>query len=162
MKISGYLAFIIVLIATACSESVQKTEAFSFEYAKPESAGFLPDSLSNIAAFIERLVEEEKIPGAVAAITKGGKIVYLKAAGYADIENNVKLKPDHIFRLASMTKPVTSLAIVQLADRGKLSFADPVSKYIPEFSNPEVLESINWNDTTWTTVPSEREVTIHD
>jgi len=154
----------IIFILAGCDNPGTEPDSanFEFETAAPETTGMSPDTLQAVTEFLQRAVEEEMIPGAVAVITKEDKIVYREAVGYADVENEIELKPDHIFRLASMTKAVTSLAVVQLADRGLLSFDDPVSKYIPEFSEPTVLESVNWSDTTWTSVPAERDITIHD
>lgn len=164
MKKTYIFSLLILITVIGCDmpQQVNTSTKFEFEQANPEDEGLSPDSLQSVTDFLQRTVQQNMIPGAIAVISKDDKIVFKKAVGFADIEKEIELQDDHIFRLASMTKAVTSLAVVQLADRGSLSFDDLVSKYIPEFSNPEVLESVNWSDTTWTAVPANREVTIHD
>lgn len=164
MKKFFTFATLAIALLMGCDNPQSETESvqFEFETMAPERAGLSPDTLQAVTGFLQKAVEDEMIPGAVAVITKDDKIVYKEAVGYADIENEIELEEDHIFRLASMTKAVTSLAVLQLADRGLLSFDDPVAKYIPEFSEPRVIESLNWSDTTWTAAPAEREVTIDD
>ena len=100
--------------------------------------------------------------GAVALVIKDGKIAYYKAAGYNDIEAKQKMPKDGIFRIASQTKAITSVAIMMLFDEGKLLLNDRVSKFIPTFSKPTVLKEFNSKDTTYTTIPASREITIKD
>ncbi len=120
------------------------------------------DSLQNINDLLNQAVDEQWIAGAVALVAVDGEIVYEEAFGYKNISQNIKMQPDAIFRMASMTKPITSIAILKLYEDGKLDFQDPVSKYIPEFANPQVLLEINPADSSYTTKPASREVTIHD
>ena len=94
-------------------------------------------------------------------IVKDGALVYNQALGMADMEKNEEMESDHIFRLASMTKPVTTVAILMLAERDSLNVSDPVSEYIPEFADIEVIESVEMSDTTWSARPSDTPVTIH-
>ena len=101
-----------------------------------------------------------QIPGAVVFIARNGKIIYHKAYGYSDVENKIALKKDDIFRIASQTKAITSLAVMMLFEEGKFLLGDPLSRYIPEFKNPKVLVSVNWADTTYTTMPAKSEITI--
>ncbi len=100
--------------------------------------------------------------GAVAYIVQDGKPVYNKAFGFADKSANQKMQTDNIFRIASQTKAITSVAAMMLYDEGKLKLTDPVSKYIPGFAHPKVVASFNAQDSTYTTVPAKREITIHD
>src|SRR5690606_33940078 len=93
---------------------------------------------------------------------KDGKIVYHKAIGYNDLDKKTPLKRDAIFRIASQTKAITSVAVMMLYEEGKFLLKDPISKYIPEFAKPRVLDKFNAEDTTYTTVPTKREITIHD
>lgn len=136
--------------------------AFSqtFTTGKPEDAGMSTARLAKIDKLIEEHIANKWIPGAVVLIARNGKIVYNKSFGYADVENQTPLKKDNIFRIASQTKAITSLAVMMLFEDGKFGLDDPVSRYIPEFKNPKVLVNLNWKDTTYTTTPAKSEITI--
>lgn len=122
--------------------------------------GVSADRLAQLDKTINDYVEKGQIPGAVVFIARNGKIVHHKAFGYSDAENKVLLKKDDIFRIASQTKAITSLAVMMLFEEGKLFLDDPISHYIPEFKNPKVLASVNWGDTTYSTTPAKSEITI--
>lgn len=107
-------------------------------------------------------MEEECLPGAVALVARHGKTAYFKSFGMVDPEAGMPLRPDAIFRLASMTKPVVSVAVMILYEEGRLLLSDPVSKYIPAFQDPQVLIEFNAEDTTYTTEPARREITVRD
>ncbi|MGK0327572.1 serine hydrolase domain-containing protein [Polaribacter sp.] len=104
-------------------------------------------------------VGNREIPGAVILITKNQKEVFHKAYGFSDLENKIQLKENAIFRLASMTKALTAVAILQLNEKGLLNLNDEVSTYIPEFKNPELLVDV-LADSTFTTIPAAGEITI--
>lgn len=128
--------------------------------AKPEEAGFSTLRLQRIDKFVEDYVAKKWIPGAVVLIARNGKIVYHKAYGYSDVESKAPLKKDHIFRIASQSKAITSLAVMMLFEEGKFLLDEPVSKYIPEFKSPKILDRMNWADSTYTTQPAKSEITI--
>ena len=128
--------------------------------ANPETEGLSFERLKQIDANINQWIKEEQLNGATAIILRNGKIVYHKAFGLAS--KNVPMKNDNIFRIASMTKPIISAAAMMLYEDGKFLLTDPVSKFIPEFKNPVVLDKYNAADTTYTTVPAKREITIRD
>lgn len=128
--------------------------------AKPEDHGMATARLNKIDQLVTDLVDRQQIPGAVVLIMRNGKAVYHKAYGFRDAENKVALRKDDIFRIASQTKAITSLAVMMLFEEGKFLLDDPVSKYIPEFRNPKLLVNLNWADTTYTTTPAKSEVTI--
>ena len=130
--------------------------------ASPETAGFSSDRLTRIDNLFKEYIDKRWIAGGAAIVAKDGKIVYYKALGYDDIDTKAPLKRDAIFRIASQTKAITSVAVMMLYEEGKFLLTDPVSKYIPEFKNQQVLDKFNAADTTYTTVPAKREVTIHD
>jgi CubicO group peptidase (beta-lactamase class C family) len=134
--------------------------AQTFTTGKPEEAGMSTARLSKIDKVIEEHLANKWIPGAVVLIARNGKIVYHKAYGYADVESKTALKKDNIFRIASQSKAITSLAVMTLWEDGKFGLDDPISRYIPEFKNPKVLVSLNWKDTTYTTTPAKSEITI--
>ncbi len=113
-----------------------------------------------IDSMLSKAIEENEIPGAVALITRNGKIVYHKAFGMADNESKRSLNSDDIFRIASQTKAITSTAIMMLWEEGKFRLDDPISKYIPEFKNAVILDSLYEVDTSFLTSPADNQITI--
>jgi CubicO group peptidase (beta-lactamase class C family) len=108
---------------------------------------------------MQEYVDSNRIGGAVALVMRDGKVVYQRAVGWADREAKRPMTNDAIFRIASESKPVTSVAILQLAEQGKLAIDDPVAKYIPSFAHSLVA---NAADTGRTLVPAQRAITIAD
>ncbi|MCP9200310.1 beta-lactamase family protein [Gramella sp. GC03-9] len=129
------------------------------EEASPESVGISSERLGKISAMLEAQVENKNIPGAVALIARDGKIVLYEAFGDANIQGE-DLEKDDIFRIASQTKAITATAVMILWEEGKLRLDDPVSKYIPEFKDPVILESFNEKDSSYTTKPAASPITI--
>lgn len=130
--------------------------------ASPESAGFSSGRLKRIDNAMNEWVTKGWVQGCEALIIRNGKIVYYKAAGYDDLDTKKPFPKDGIFRIASQTKAIVSVAIMMLFDDGKIALNDPVSKYIPTFKGQQVLDKFNAADTTYTTVPATREITIRD
>ncbi|HTQ64321.1 MAG TPA: serine hydrolase domain-containing protein [Puia sp.] len=130
--------------------------------ANPESAAMSPDRLKRIDQLVNEYVNNKWIAGAAAIIVRDGKIVYYKGLGFDDIDKKIPMKRDEIFRIASQTKAITSTAVLILYEEGKFLLDDPVSKYIPEFKNPKVVDKFNLADSSYTTVPAKREITIRD
>lgn len=127
-----------------------------------EAAGFSTERLTRIDKVMNEYVDKGKMNGAVALIIHNGKIAYYKSFGYNDVEAGIPLKKDAIFRIASQTKAITSVAVMMLYEEGRFMLDDPISLYIPAFKKPRVLEQFNAKDTTFTTIPAKREVTIRD
>ena len=132
----------------------------SFSTTRPQEAGFSDARLLHLDKLFEEHVKQESIPGVVALVVRKGKIVYHKAFGYGDVEKKTALKKDDIFRIASQSKAITSLAVMMLWEEGKFLLDDPVSKYVPEFKDPKVLKSFNSQDSSFTAEPAAREITI--
>jgi CubicO group peptidase (beta-lactamase class C family) len=128
--------------------------------AKPETVGFSTDRLKRIDGMVNDVISRQGIPGAVVLIVRNGKVVYHQAYGYSDIEAKKAMQKDNIFRIASQTKAITSLAVMMLWEEGKFLLDDPVSKYIPEFKNPGVLKTFNPADSSYSTEPANKEITI--
>jgi CubicO group peptidase (beta-lactamase class C family) len=149
----------VLLFAAALVLRAQSVKTLS-QSSSPGDAGFSEDRLARIDDLLGQHVKDQNIPGAVALIVRNGKIVYHKAFGYSDMEKKSSLKKDDIFRIASQSKAITSLAVMMLWEEGKFLLDQPVSKYIPEFRNPRVLKSFNNEDTTYTTEPAQGEITI--
>ena len=128
----------------------------------PETQGFSSERLKQLDANINQWIKEDQLNGATAIILRNGKIVYHKSFGFANKQQNVPMKNDNIFRIASMTKPIISVAAMMLYEEGRFLLTDPISKFIPEFKDPVVLDKYNATDTTYTTVPAKREITMRD
>lgn len=122
--------------------------------------GINKDRIFKINAMLDEAISKEQVPGLVAMIVKDGKVIYHEAKGFADVESNKPMEKNSIFRIASQTKAITSTAIMILWEEGKFRLDDPISKYIPEFKNPQVLNTFRYADTTFSTRPSSREITI--
>lgn len=135
----------------------------SFTYFLPatgQAQGFSEKRSARVDSFIQHYISEGRLNGAVGIITQNGKTIYSKAFGYSNLEKKTPMEKDAIFRLASMTKPIVSVGIMMLWEEGKFSLEDPVSKFIPAFKNTAVLDKFNANDTSFTTVPAKRQITI--
>src|SRR5258707_12170176 len=91
--------------------------------------------LPGIGAAMQEMIAKNEIAGAVTAVVTKDKVLHLEATGSADVAANKTLKPDTVFWIASMTKPITGIAILMLQDEGKLTVTDPVAKYLPEFGS---------------------------
>lgn len=104
----------------------------------PEEVGFVSTRLKRLSDRIEEGIKNNELPGAVVLIARNGRIVMFDAFGFRDKEAKAPMKTDTIFRIASMTKPITTAAAMILAEEGRLSLADPVSKYIPAFADTKV------------------------
>ena len=105
-------------------------------------------------------LDNNKISGGVALIAQHGEIQYHQAFGFKNIEKAIPQKETDIFRIASMTKPITAVAAMILYEEGKFELDDPLSKYIPEFANPVILDSIDLTDSSFTAHPAKNEITI--
>ncbi len=103
--------------------------------ADPAAVGIDAAKLPAIPATMQTFVSNRVVSGAVTLVARKGEIVSLAAVGYADLEKREPMRADHLFWIASMTKPITATAILMLQDEGKLSVADPVEKYLPEFKD---------------------------
>lgn len=123
---------------------------------KPEEAGVSSEKVEALASFMQGLVEDGKIVGGVTMMARHGKVVHLRAVGVANREQRTPMATDAVFRIASMTKPITSVAVLMLYEQGRLGLDDPVSKYIPEFKHSKVLVCVE----PWKTEPARREITI--
>ncbi len=121
---------------TGTSASVRATNPT----VSPEDAGLSSERLEGIASAIQRSIDDGRIAGGVALVARHGKIAYLKAVGMADRDAKKPMRTDTIFRICSMTKPVTSVAAMMLYEEGRFMLNQPVSDFIPEFKNMKVLD----------------------
>jgi CubicO group peptidase (beta-lactamase class C family) len=149
------------MIALCLFSSISIAQVKTFAVAtRPEDAGLSSERVARIDKMVEEYVASKWIPGAVVLIVRNGKIAYHKAYGFSDVEAKTPLKKDDIFRIASQSKAITSLAVMMLWEEGKFLLDEPVSKYIPEFKNPTVLKNFNPADSSYTTEPAKSEITI--
>src|SRR2546427_9604641 len=132
--------------------------------AKPEEVGLSSERLGRATQVLKSEAARGQYPGAVALVARKGKIAYFESVGQGDPAAGTPMSKDAIFRLYSMTKPFVSVAAMMLSEEGKLTLADPVSKYFPQLASLQVAVPTKDADgkTTYTLVPSERPVTIQD
>ncbi len=130
--------------------------------ASPAAGGFSAARLARLDTGMNDWVKKKWLNGSVALIARRGKVVFYKAYGFNDLDTKAPLSKNGIFRIASQTKAITTVAAMMLWEEGKFSLDDPVSKFIPSFANEKVLNTFNPSDTTYTTVPAKRAVTIRD
>jgi CubicO group peptidase (beta-lactamase class C family) len=123
------------------------------------SVGMSEERLARIDTMLTEALIASQIPGAVAFVARNGKIVYHKAFGIADTESGSVLQRDAIFRIASQTKAITATAVMMLWEEAKFSLDDPISKYIPEFNDAQVLDTV-YADGTYRTIPAKTPITI--
>src|SRR5262245_17336864 len=130
----------------------------------PEEVGFVASRLKRLSDRIEEGVKDNEIPGAVVLIARNGKLAMFDSFGFRDREAKVPMTNDTIFRIASMTKPIVSVAAIILMEEGKLTLADPVSRYIPAFADTKVAVEKKKEDGTveYVLEPQTRAMTIQD
>lgn len=128
--------------------------------AEPEALGFSPARLALITDTLQHYVDAGHVPGLVAGIARHGRIVYLESLGWQDAEQQVPMRSDAMFQIRSMSKPVVSLAVMQLIERGQLRLEDPVSQFIPAFADMTVF--VDAADPDGPTRPASRQITIAD
>jgi CubicO group peptidase (beta-lactamase class C family) len=124
--------------------------------ASPEELGISEVGLAHMQSAMQSFVDDGRVAGIVTMLAREGRIAHWEAVGWRRIETGVALEPDDIFRIYSMTKPITSVAIMMLVEAGKISLDDPVSKYAPSFSGLSVLLEDG------SRVPAARPVTVQD
>jgi CubicO group peptidase (beta-lactamase class C family) len=128
--------------------------------ASPESAGMAGPRLERLKAVMQEYVDQQRIAGVVVLLLRGGKVVSFEPIGRMDVEKNVPMRKDAIFRMASMSKAVTSVAAVMLVEEGKLRLSDPVSKFLPAFKQTSV--AVPGSRGRIGVVPAKREIVIRD
>ncbi|HWE51603.1 MAG TPA: serine hydrolase domain-containing protein [Bryobacteraceae bacterium] len=139
--------------------------AAALPVSKPDDVGLSPERLKRIHSMIQSHIDAKDFSGAVSLVARKGKVVHFEAHGMADVEGNKPMRTDTLFRLASMTKPLTAASILMLVEEGKLVISDPVSKFIPEYKNPKVAVWNLPNDPAGAglhLVPANREITVQD
>lgn len=150
------VVFLLLLTLSSCTQSNILKES------DPASANVSAERLARIDGMLQQYVDSGWVAGSVGFIARDSKIVYNKSFGVSDPDSKTPLRSDDIFRIASQTKAITSIAVMMLFEEGKFLLDDPISKYIPEYKHPVVLDTFNEKDSTYTTIPANREITIRD
>jgi CubicO group peptidase (beta-lactamase class C family) len=132
------IAFKVIVITGILCISSSMQAADPLPRAKPEEVGMSSERLALIGKAVNAEIERERLPGAVLAIARRDKLIYFETFGYLDKTAGTAMLPDAIFNIASMTKPMTAVAALQLYERGKLLMEEPLSKYFPKFANAQV------------------------
>ena len=151
VKILAYISFLLVLSVTAFSSGLPMVV--------PEAVGVSSERISRIDRVMETHIAEKKIAGGVTLLARHGKIAHLGVYGMMDVEAEKPMMPDTIFRIASMTKPITSVAVMMLYEEGHFQLNEPVSKFIPAFKEMTVLPPESDEDSE-PSVPATRQITI--
>lgn len=159
-KIVFLLSLFLSVGISAQTSSIQKSPSLLEGLANAE--GMSPERLTRIDAMITETVTANELPGAVALIARNGKIIFHKAYGMADSKSKKQMDKDAIFRIASQTKAITSTAVMMLWEEGRFRLDDPISKYIPEFGEAQLLDTYNETKGTYTTKPAKNQITIRD
>ena len=127
---------------------------------KPEAVGLSSERLERIGTAVQHEIDDKRIAGAVTMVVRHGRVAWFKSQGMMDREAGKAMQPDAMFRICSMTKPITSVAVMMLYEEGRFLLDDPVSKYLPEFKNPKVLVKPAKGEPY--SIPATKEITIRD
>ena len=122
--------------------------------------GFDPARLAEVGPALQQFIDRGELAGIVTLTSHRGRIVQSEALGWSDIETKTAMRPDTLFRIASMTKPITSVAALMLVEQGRVALSDPISGWIPELAEPRVMR--NAAGPLDDTVPAQREITLED
>jgi hypothetical protein len=129
---------------------------------KPETVGLSSERLARIGPFVERLQAENKIAGAVTVVARRGQVVQFEAHGFSDLETKRPMRTDDIFAMASMSKPVATVAVLILFEEQRLLLTDPLEKFLPAFRDRKVAVAKADAPSGYELVPAERSITIQD
>ena len=162
MKKNILLSIFFYLITLGCVDNSKKINKLELTEGSALNEGVSEEKLLRIDEYINKSISKSIIPGAVALVTRNGKIIYHKAFGYENFSEKIPFEKNHIFRIASMTKAITSLAVLILWEEGKFSLDDPIEKFIPEFKDHQILEKFNKRDSTYTTKNAKNKITIRN
>ena len=129
-------------------------------HARPEDVGLSTTRLARIDGWMDRLVADGKLPGVSVFVSRRGQLAYSRCTGLADIARHTPMAPDTLVRIYSMTKPLTSVAIMMLYEEGRFQLDDPITRFIPSFANQRV--AVGGNRAKLETVPAQRAITFRD
>jgi CubicO group peptidase (beta-lactamase class C family) len=151
------LLMLLGFLISSCSQKINDGLTAATNLKK---VGISENNLERIDSLLGTALINNWTAGATALVAKDGKVIYDKGFGFRNRESKALMRPTDLFRIASMSKPIISVATMMLIEKGKLNLEDPVSKYIPSFKNMNVLANFNASDTTYSTIPANKEITI--
>ncbi len=151
----------LALVAALCLTPTPPAAAQDLAPAAPESAGMSPDRLADATQALQAHVNRSNIAGVVAAVARHGRIVYFEALGQRDRETGDAMARDDLFRLYSMTRPITSTAVMMLWEEGRFQLDDPISRYLPQFADQRVFVDAGAPDLARTR-PREGDITVRN
>lgn len=153
--------FALVLAGSFCMNT--STQAADLPpRAKPEDVGMSSQRLAMLGKAVNAEIARDRLPGAVLMIARRGKLVHFETYGYLDKAAGAPMRPDAIFSIASMTKPMVAVAALQLYEQGKLLMDEPLSKYFPKFDKMQVAVMDEKKENIVSHVPANRKITIQD
>ena len=159
MRKSIIISFIFLFFVNAIfAQKGIKSQKFS--YNQKVTGSFDAERLGRLDSVLQKLVDNGTIPHAVTFVAHQGKVVHNKAFGWRNVENKIECRKDDYFRMASQSKAITAVAVMTLFEEGKILLDDPIKKYIPAFEHPQVLVAFNEKDSTYTTRPANKDITI--
>ncbi len=130
--------------------------------AQPDTAGMSSERLARIAPAMQRYIDAQLTPGVITAVMRHGKLVHFESQGLMDVATGKPMREDAIFRIASMTKPIASTALMMLWEEGHFQLRDPVSKFIPEFADTKVSTTADASGESGQLVSPKRPIQIRD
>jgi CubicO group peptidase (beta-lactamase class C family) len=132
------LTLISIITASPVAQVRKETGGTGLPTSKPEDVGMSSERLARVKVAMQRYVDQKLVPGVVTLIARRGRVIHFEAVGFRDPESQAPMTTDAIFRIASMTKPITSVAAMMLYEEGHFLLSDPISKWLPEFSDMKV------------------------
>jgi CubicO group peptidase (beta-lactamase class C family) len=146
------LAAALLLISSCAAQEIPS--------AAPSEVGLSAEKLDRIGPAVQKMIDRDQMAGAQVVVARHGKVAYFQSFGKANVESGAPIKPDTIFRIYSMTKSITSVAVMMLVDDGRVKLDDPISKHIPELAGLKVYAGGKEPD--WKLVEAKREITVRD
>lgn len=158
LALTTALVTLLVLPGTAMSQDTGP----GLPTVAPETVGMSTDRLQRIRPAMQKYIDDKLVPGVITLIARKGKVVHFETLGYMDVDSQKPMRPDAMFRIASMTKPITSVALMMLWEEGAFQLRDPVSKFIPAFADQMVSTTSDSSGDSGQLVPVNRPSTIRD
>ena len=127
---------------------------------RPEDVGLSTPHLARITQWMRRWIDSGRLPGLLVAVVRNDRLVWFETCGYRDVEHGRAVEPDTIYRIYSMTKPITTVAALMLYEEGRFQLDDPIAKFVPAFADTQVFAT--GDAESFTTKPLARPITVHD
>lgn len=160
MKKTFFLLLSIAALCSCCHQAEQTTAPQELTYGADCSDAFYTDRLALIDSAYTHYTQAGYMPQCVAMVVQDGRVAYQKAFGYRDIEKQIPCQTTDIFRMASQTKAIITVAFMTLFEEGKIQLDEPITKYIPEFANPVILDTYDAKTGKWTSHPAKNALTV--